>query len=363
MNAFDRVKAAFWRWLDRVAETMIALIARFVTKQQSFTFIQGEDGRFTPLPSDKAAKFGLRDVEIEIENGGIAGRLPQPVEAALQGARVELVLRPDRFVFKPLELPSRAAEFLEGVVRSQIDRLTPWNMEQAAFGFSAPADAGSGKIAVTVAATAKAMLLPLVNAFTAAGARSIAIYAGAPRSSPAAPPISVLEENIGRKLDVHFARKILIAGLACAFLVSAGAGIAAVIVDNGLQSRQDELAQQVAQRRAAALAALNKPGDPKTAAERALAQRKNETPSAVVALEILSQVFPDTTYVTEMQIDADKVRLTGITHDAPELIRLIEGTQHFSHAAFFAPITRSHSDLGDRFSIEARMEPSFALKP
>jgi general secretion pathway protein L len=260
-------------------------------------------------------------------------------------------------------MPSRAAEFLDGVVRSQIDRLTPWNVEQAAFGCSAPVDAGAGKIAVTVAATAKATLTPLVQAFTAAGARSIALCAGSPPAAPAAPPISVMEENIGRKLDVHFARKILLSALAIALLIAVAAGTAAAIIDDGLQSRQDALAQRVSQRRAAALSALNKPGDPKTVAERALAERKNAVPSAVIALEILSQIFPDTTYVTELQIDSDKLRLTGVTHDAPELIRLIERTRHFSHATFFAPITRSQSDPGDHFSIEARMEPNFAATP
>jgi general secretion pathway protein L len=363
MNATATVKTAFWQWLDHVAEAMIALITRFVTRQQSFTFIQDEHGRFAPLPSDQAVRTKLRDVAIAIENGRIATALPQPVETALHGARVELVMQSDRFVFKPLELPSRAADFLDGVVRSQIDRLTPWTVDQAAFGFSVPVDAGAGKIAVTVAATAKATLTPLVQAFTGAGARSIAISAGAPPAAPAAPPISVMEENIGRKLDVRVARRILLSVLAVALLVAAASGITAAIIDDGLQSRQDQLSQRITQRRSAALSAMNKPGDPKTVAERALAQRKNAVPSTVIALEILSQIFSDTTYVTEMQIDADKLRLTGVTHDAPELIRLIERTQHFSHATFFAPITRSRTDPGDRFSIEARMEPDFATTP
>jgi general secretion pathway protein L len=42
---------------------------------------------------------------------------------------------------------------------------------------------------------------------------------------------------------------------------------------------------------------------------------------------------------------------------------LIEGTRHFSQATFFAPITRSTSDTGDRFSIETQMEPNFSLTP
>ena len=207
------------------------------------------------------------------------------------------------------------------------------------------------------------MLLPLLKAFNRLGSRSITICANAPNAALDAPPIEIMEENVGRNLDVHLAHRILLAVLASALLIAATASIAATIIHGSLEARQDELARRIAERRAAALTAHNAPGDLKTLAERALAQRKNESPSAVIALEILSQILPDHTYVTELRIEADKLRLTGIKHDAPGLIRLIEQTKHFSGSTFFAPITRSSSDSGDRFNIEARMEPDFSLMP
>jgi general secretion pathway protein L len=360
MKALDTIKRALSLWLDRVAETLITGIAR-LNKKRTIYLVEGEHGHFAVIPSDKSLL--AESSELHVEDGSVAGRPSAQLEAALQGGRVELMLRSDRFVFKPLELPSRAAEFLDGVVRAQIDRLTPWNADQAAFGFSNPKDAGSGRIVVTVAATAKAMLFPLVKAFTALGSSSVALCTSAPNAAPDAPPISVMEENIGRKLEIHLARRILLAVLASAFLIGATASIAAAIIDSALQSRQDELARRIAERRAAVLTARNAPGDPKTLAERALAQRKNNSPSAVIALEILSQILPDDTYVTQLRIEASKLQLTGVTHDAPGLIRLFEQTKHFSQATFFAPVTRSASDRGDRFNIEAHMEPDFSLTP
>jgi general secretion pathway protein L len=146
-------------------------------------------------------------------------------------------------------------------------------------------------------------------------------------------------------------------------LLAATAGIAAAIVDGRLQDRQDELARRIAQRRAAVFGILNAPGDPKTVAETGLARLKNGSPSSVIALEILSGILPDDTYVTELRVEADKLRLSGITHDAPRLIRLIERTSHFSQATFYAPITRSPTATGDRFNIEVRMNPDFSLTP
>jgi general secretion pathway protein L len=362
MTAVHTLATMLSRWLDRVAAAMTALIAG-VAKTRTVRLVEGEDGHFTLARSDKGPNADLRGVALQIENGTIAGHPPRRVGAALKGSRIELVLRPDRFMFKPLELPSRAAEFLDGVVRAQIDRLTPWNAEHAAFGYSKPADIGSGRIVVTVAATAKALLAPLVKAFTGLGARAVMIITRAPEATPDAADITLVEENVAGVAQVRLARRILLVVLACALLISATAAIAATIIDGRLQARQDELARQIAQRRTAALAARNAPGDPKTLAERVLAQRKNKSPSAVIALEILSQILPDHTYVTELNIEGDKLRLTGITHNAPELIRLIQETGHFTQPTFFAPITRSPSDSGDRFNIEARMEPDFSLTP
>ena len=122
-----------------------------------------------------------------------------------------------------------------------------------------------------------------------------------------------------------------------------------------------DLARRIEHARAAGLLARDPANNPRILAERALVQRKNQSPSAVIALEILSQILPDDTYVSELRIEGDKVRLSGITHDAPRLVRVIEQTRHFSQATFFAPITPSEG--GDHFNIEARMEPNFSTEP
>jgi general secretion pathway protein L len=109
----------------------------------------------------------------------------------------------------------------------------------------------------------------------------------------------------------------VLATVAAACVITATAIAGAAVVDSHLQARQDDLARRILERRSAAIAARNAAVDPATAAEGALARRKNETPASVIALEIVSQVLPDHTYVTELRIEGDKLRLTGVTRDAP----------------------------------------------
>jgi general secretion pathway protein L len=362
MEAFETIGKTFSAWLDRVAEAMVAAAIRFKSIP-TIVLIEGDDGRFSVRTDGKVPAIAGADSGLQLSDLRAGGRSPSPFELAIKGSRVELMLRSQRFIFKTMELPSRAAEFLTGVVRSQIDRLTPWSADHAAFGVSAPADIGAGRIAVTVAATAKEMLDPYVQTFTGLGASAVTISTRPAEAGSDAPAIAVVEKNVGGILDVRFVRRIALAALASLAVIAAAAEVASAMAVHGLQAHQDELARQIAQIRTAALASRNAPRDPKVVAEQALVRRKNETPSAVIALEILSRILPDNTYLTELRFEADKVRLTGITSNAPDLIRLIEQSHHFSQATFYAPITHAPSAPGDHFSIEARMEPDFAVTP
>jgi hypothetical protein len=97
MKPLERVSKAFWQWLDQVAEAVLAVIARFVTKP-AVCLVEREHDRFAVLAAEKGQTDGAGETELQIENGTIVGRRSPQVEAALQGGNVELVLRPDRFV-------------------------------------------------------------------------------------------------------------------------------------------------------------------------------------------------------------------------------------------------------------------------
>ena len=148
-----------------------------------------------------------------------------------------------------------------------------------------------------------------------------------------------------------------------AVLIAAGLLAGAVderrrVVGFDAGEQQDDVTRRIAERRMALRAGRDGRRASRDPA-RVLERRKHQTASSVIVLEVLSQMLPDHTYVTELRIEGRKLQIIGVTRDAPALIRLIEHRSHFTRATFFAPTTRSQSDPGERFHIEAQIEPVF----
>jgi general secretion pathway protein L len=314
--------------------------------------VEADDGGFAVETSAKADNVPAR---LGFSDGALSGSNLAPL---FRGSRVEIVLQPKRFLLRPLELPARAADFLEGIVRAQIDRLTPWSTSEAVFGCSAPAASGAESITTMIAATTRKVAMTYVQAVSGFHPASIAVCTDV--SERDAGRVKVFEQKARGHLDAARLSRALLIGLgavAAAALVSVS--VAAYVADN-LGAQEDELARQISARRAAIRAGADG-GDRSPVA--ALERRKYETPASVIVLEALSQVLPDHTYVTELHLAANKLQISGITRDAPSLIPLIEQSPHFARATFYAPTTRAPSDPGERFHIETRVEPKNTVAP
>src|SRR3569623_256880 len=132
MNPLQASRAILEAWTGVVAATIVAGFERMVSPRL-VRLVEDDQGMFA---LQAAGRTEALPAEIAFRDGQLAA----PNLAQLfRGSRVEIVLRPARFLFRPLELPARAAGFLDGIVRAQIDRLTPWSASEAVFGCSAPA--------------------------------------------------------------------------------------------------------------------------------------------------------------------------------------------------------------------------------
>lgn len=337
-------------WTDAVAAALIAAMERIVSPTV-VRLIEQDDGEFKVESSAKSEQAPLLTKLTGI--GSASG-----LAATLAGKRAEIVLAPRRFLFRPLDLPGRAADFLDGIVRAQIDRLTPWTAADAIFGCSTPIPHGEDGITTIIAATTRKAVAPILDAVSGLHPASIALFAGAAQET--ASRIKVFEQKARGALDPLRLSRILRVALAGLAIAAALCGGAAWYFADSLGTQEAELARQIAQRRAAIRASGE--GGPRTPLA-GLERRKFETPASVIVLDALTQALPDHTFLTELHLAGNKVQIVGITRDAPSLIPLIEQSSHFTRATFFAPTTRAASDPGERFHIEARVESKNTVTP
>jgi len=347
------LKDLFATWIAAVAAAIELLIARIAPRRR-VRLQESPSGSFTASLAARTKEPALRPVSFHLVQGRIEPRPSSQWLAALRGCQLEISMQSDQVLFRTLDFPKQAAAFLDGMVRTQIDRLTPWPVEEVVYGLSAPEAAPYDRIALTLAATSRAKVKPLMDLASSVGAVSVTGLVAAPEAAVAAPVrlfACQLAGNGKAAIDVpRLLRRLMLGtGLAAAAMV-----VIASYVGSAMDAQQQELQQQVARRRAALR--LNQGA---SSAEILLAKRKQTSPSTVMALESLSRTLPDTTYVTELRVEGDKMQVVGLSHDAPSLIRLLEQSPQFNRATFFAPTTRSPDEAGERFHIEAHVTPYF----
>jgi general secretion pathway protein L len=343
------------RWIDDAALGFLR-VAEVLSRGRGLELSEEPDGGFQLTRRDKRGRATDIGSRLRLEGGEFLGPAATEIRSLLSGRWVEVVLAPSRFIFRQLELPLRAADFLEGVVREQIDRLTPWGSSDAAFGWGTPTSLDEKRIAVTVAATTRASLAPITEALSRCGVASLTVSTATELSNGAGARINVFSQRGGAELRLRRWRRMLIGGLALACATSAAAATAAIFVGGSLEVQDETLRQDIATRRAALV------GGRGSQAEQALAaldERKHVTPPDVIVIETLSKTLPDTAYLTELRIEDSNLQIAGLAGDAPGLIQLMEKSHYFTHARFTAPTTNAQGEHGERFHIEAHIEPIF----
>jgi general secretion pathway protein L len=338
----------------RGVEDVASLLARapdLLHQRAATRIVEQPDGAF-----EIASRKRGETLQARIVNGELTSPQSKAWRNAIRGRPVELQLDSERFIFKSLDLPRQAASFLDGVVRAQIDRLTPWRAAEAVFGCEATPEPGSDRLTVVVAAARAATVEPTLAAFSALRPSALTVTTDDATSRR----ISICERRPGyaerrQRIKSALSTTLLLA-LAAASLSQAASFYF------GAQSASEiaGLEHKLAERRAAILKERRSVDDVEMAA---LYAKKGAMPANVLVLEALSRTLPDDTYLNELTIDAGKVDLAGLTRDAPALVDVIERSHRFSHAVFTGPTTRAESGKGETFQIEARIEGDGVATP
>ena len=281
----------------------------------------------------------------------------QPPEAAqkLAGADVDVILPNDELLIRTLDpLPAESRQYLDGIVRHQLERLVPWRAENVLYSYqAAPASDGDGRLIVKVAATARSLHAPLLAAVSALSPRKLRIlYRGA---ADGGGDIAIpLDRGAASNGDARRLRYGIAGALVALLLISAAAF--GYLIYSWQQTSDALAAAETSE--AALRKQLGGRGPQETAASRdlrAILERKKAQPLTVLAIEALSGALPDDTWLTELQVVDGLVRISGVSQSVADLVPDIQSAPIFADSTFFSPTTRLTNGQGDNFHLQMRL--------
>ncbi len=300
-----------------------------------------EIGRFASRPDDPA-----------VEAAAMA-----PVIGKLRTERYDVVLRMPaaHALRKTLDLPRAALENLRQVLTFEMDRQTPFSADQVYFDFLVGPESSSSSsetMDVELVACQRGDVDAAVRRATAWGIRPDIVDI-ADGGAPAPARINLLPREAGPPAGAGATR--LIAALAVVAVVLAAA---AVYLPLDRQRRAADLMQAEAAKArvgAMAVAKLRETIAELADGARFLSERKRTSPGVVETLDALTRLLPDDTWIQQLRINGDEVRLTGFSAAASSLIGLIEQSTRFAEARFRSSVTQDARTKAERFTISAKI--------
>jgi general secretion pathway protein L len=339
-------------FLNRWIEVLAALFTnwRALSQTRKSIVVTREEGRFVVRRPGSAAN-------VVFANISPGTQVPSETAEALRNRFISFELAADKVVTRRITVPAQAQEFLPGIVRNQIERLSPWPPAQATYGFSAkPNQDDAGTLDVCVLIAARASIDAICDELTASGLPPDRIAVRTDTSIKSAPLTLWTRATHAPQRNVQSLPRMIGIGLAAVVLLSAVASLWAVYSANSIGAEHDEVAERTkvlqrqsqSKRKPQEIASLKPP-------ERAWAL-KETSPLAVLVLDDLAHALPDSAYLAEFRLENTTLRIIGQATDAPSLIAALEQSGHFSEVHFFAPTTKGPDGGLYKFYIEARAE-------
>jgi general secretion pathway protein L len=348
-----RIAAVLKQWIEVLAAVVFSW--REVWRARRSLIVSRDEGRFIV----RQVQSGRQSVLVTAD---IGSTVPEAVARTVRKSFVILEFPLDKIVRRRISVPAQAREYLAGIVRNQIERLSPWQADQSVYGFDAETsqeDATALNVRVLIAARADIDgARDEVAAIGLAVDRVVACAGAAQATAPV-----TLWSRIANTPHASLQRACWQIGLGIAATVSVSFGLSLWAIASAasiraesedLVTRSKTLQRQIQSSPTSQMMASLNP------AERAWTAKETSR-SAVIILEALSRTVPDSAYLTELHLENATLRLIGLAGDPPALIAPLEQSGHLVGVHFFAPTTRSADGKLFRFHIEARVEPRLAI--
>ena len=246
---------------------------------------------------------------------------------------------------RTLTLPLAAERDLAGVLRYEMDRLTPFGAAEVFWSWAVERrERAHNRVLVRLSLVPKAGLLGPIAALRAAGALPVALEAP--------PRLIALRDDTERMPR----QRTLVAASALCGVMALGAVLVPFVrqslalrsVEHTIAALRPSVDQSERLRRRFAAEASN--GD-------VFGRERSKLGNPLETLAVLTAIVPDDTYLTSLSLAQRKLELSGQSASAARLIVALAADPYIRNPLFAAPVTRDGPAGADLFSIRAELSP------
>lgn len=357
-----RIGAIWKKWIEILAALYLSW--RESGRERRSLIVASENGNVVVRRAEATRDAMLRDAQagdiLAVLSPG--AEVSADVQRAAHSNFVVLEFPADKVFVRRITVPAQARQFLAGVIRNQIERLSPWPASDVVYGFAVEAGAADAAgVEVRIVMAARSDVDTARQDLAGLGLSVDRVVARDPDSEAAGSVTlwsrlaDTSRENAGgvsRKIGIGIAASVTASVVLSVWALASAASIRDE--NEGMAARSKVLQRQVQTGRTASSMGSMPP------AERAWASKEMST-SSVIVMEALSRALPDSAYVTEIRLEKENLRIVGLADDAPGLLAPLEKSRHMTDVRFFAPTARGPDGKRFRFSIEARVEPQIKI--
>ena len=343
-------------WFHELAGLVPPAVRRALRGNGRFLVLDLADGQvvFRSCAGGRSRELGRMNTD-----GASPGALRKEARKLAAGvnlrkARIAVRLPAEKGLRKTLVLPLAAESDLRQALRYQIDRQTPFTQDEIYFDYEAGVrDVETERLSVDLTVVPKTVVDSAVDSAAALGLAPDIVDV-ADGEGGAQPRLNLIHD--ARRAEAGRGWRPFNLMLALLALVLFGAAVYLPLERYRIGA--ESLAAQVAAARqeAGAVMDLREEMDRLEKEGNFLVDRKRAAPPTLRILDELTRLIPDDTWVSEVEVKEDGVKVTGYSAAASTLIALIDASPIFKTPGFRSPVTQDSRTGLERFSLSFELE-------
>lgn len=289
-------------------------------------------------------------------NGSAADGMDLVTEAA-RARHVLVRLPPSAGLRRRITLPLAAEENLREVLGFEMDRYTPFLTEQVYYEYEVLSrSSASRKVDVELTVVPRERLQSVLERMQALGIEpdTITLRRSDSAAGDSAEGINLLPVEL-RAPRKPLARRVNLALALVLSVLLATAFVQPVLRDRALIR---DLEGQVASAQAQAVAArrVEEQIEALTAESDRLDEQKRSALRMLDLLRAVTRLLPDSTWVTQFEVQDNELQLRGISDEAAALVPLLESSPLLRGTRFRSPIIQDRRESGESFHLSSEIE-------